>query len=441
MELSVQSDRNRRIICNAAIIGTYIIIGTATLLLGIRLCMGLTTSRLVLFCICLVAFVYIIGAHVLAHKARYLAASYMIVAFYTLLASGIIWTWGINTPTGLLLFGLVIVLAGILLTARHALYMAIVVGVILLGLQTGHVLGIYNPDTSWHAGDSSFGDVFAYWAVCGMLALASWLYNREMERSLDQAIRAEKALLKQKATLELQVRRRTSQLRKSQLEELQQMYRVTELGQIGISLLHDLANNLTALQIEIEGIDTGRKNENVEHARQITHYLGDIVESTRSRIHGVQHKRTFNIIEKTNETIAFLRYKANAAKVEIDWQQPAKSWRFSGDPVGFGQVLTLLISNAIDAYESTPPQIRRQVAFSLQRTKTDFIISIGSWSKIDPKIQETIFKPFSSSKKTGMGLGLYMAKQTIVGQFGGTLTLHASNHYTEFIITLPRQKD
>lgn len=437
------SDRNSRVICHVALSGTYVIIVAAATLLCIRLLMNFTPAALSRLGICVVAFAYIIGTQLLVRRGHYRTVAYLILAFYTILATGIVGTWGINTPLGPLLFGLVVVLAGILLTTRHALYMAGVTCAILLILQTSQAIGWHEPNTSWtiHAGNSSYADVLAYGTVYGMLALASWLYNREMERSLTQARRAEKALLRQKATLELQVQRRTKQLRDSQLEELQQMYRVTELGQIGISLLHDLANNLTALQLEIEELEGERKSNNSDHARQITHYLSDIVDSTRSRIHGVPSKRMFNIIKKTDETVAFLRYKATKAHVDIDWQHPAKNWRYHADPVSYSQVLTLLISNAIDAYETSPPHTRRQVALSMQKTSDAIVVTIGSWSKIDKHMRSKLFKPFNSSKRTGMGLGLYIAKQTIAGQLGGTLTLKSSNHYTEFIISLPVQKD
>lgn len=431
-------DRNRRVINLVALGGTYLITGTATLLLCIKVLVAFTPAVLIPLGVCLGAFVYIIGTQLLVNAGRQRTAAYMILAFYTVLATGIVWAWGINTPIGPLLFGLVIVLAGIMLTARHALYMAGIVGLILVALQLFQMLGWHVPNISWmRARHASFGDVVAYWSVFGMLALASWLYNREMETSLASARRAEKALLRQKATLELQVQRRTKQLRESQLEELQQMYRVTELGQIGITLLHDLANNLTALQLEIEDLG-GKRANNVEHAREITRYLGDIVDSTRARIHGAARARSFNMVQKTNETLAFLRYKATKANVTIDWQPPAKNWQLKGDPVSFGQVLTLLMSNAIDSYEHAPTTTRREVVLAMRRTESDIIITIGSWSKIAASMRKNLFKPFHSSKKTGMGLGLYIAKQTVEGQLHGSITLQASNHYTEFMVTLPR---
>jgi signal transduction histidine kinase len=430
--------RNSRVICQVALAGTYLITVVATALLCVSFLVHLEARTLTLLLVCAVAFLYAVTINLFVHAGRYRTASYMLLAFYMSLAVGIAWAWGINTPIAPLLFGLVIVLAGILLTARHALYAAGVTGIALVLLQTCLVLGYHTPDTSWSGEASNFGDVFAYWTVFGMLALASWLYNREMESSLAQAKRAEKALLRQKANLALEVQRRTKQLRESQLEELQQMYRVAELGQVGISLLHDLANNLTALALEIEGLEGPRRSKDITHAREITRYLGDIVDSTRSRINGVPRKRTFNIIQKTNETIAFLRYKATKAKVDIDWQPPAKAWHYTADPVSYGQVISLLTNNAIDAYENAPADALRQVVIAMRRDEQHIVITIGSWSKIAKHMRKNLFKPFNTSKKTGMGLGLYIAKKTIEGQLGGTITLRHDNNYTEFVVTLPQ---
>lgn len=431
--------RNGRSICQVTLGGTYLITGATIVLL----CAGWGTRPIshtvILLGICGAALLYAVITHILVSIQQYRVASYLLLGFYMSLATGIVGAWGINTPIGPLLYGVVVVLAGILLTARHALYTAGIVGLLLITFQICFLQGWYTPNTTWNHANSTFGDVFSYWIVFGMLALVSWLYNREMENSLTQARRAEQALRRQKATLELQVQRRTKQLRESQLEELQQMYRVTELGQMGISLLHDLANNLTALQLEIEGLESGRRARSVTHARQITRYLGDIVDSTLARIHGTPPKRNFNIIQKTNETVAFLRHKAAESKVEIDWQPPAKNWQFTADPVSFGQVLTLLAGNAIEAYKNSPPGAHRQVALTMRRTDKHIIITIGSQSKIPKHVRHNLFKPFYTSKKTGMGLGLYIAKQTIRGQMDGTLTLHTANHYTEFVITLPRQ--
>ncbi len=435
--------RNYKVICNVVLFGTYLVIATISILVLINLSLTHKTQTLGSLIVCGIALLYTAFTHLLLRLHYHHAVAYLLILFYMLVATGIVWSWGINTPVAMLIFGLVIVLAGIVLTARWALCAAIVSGL----LQTAIVLNWHKPDTSWMGKESVFGDVLAYCTVFSMLALVSWLYNREMERSLAQAKLAEAALLQQKVTLEVQVKKRTAQLRQAQLEEMQQMYRFAELGQLGVTLLHDLANYLTALTLEIEGLQSKQHSKAIARARRIIRYLENIVDSTRERLHGSTQKQTFNIIRKTSEAIAFLHDKAAKANVVIDWQPPAQSWKYTGDPASLCQVVAIITSNAIDAYGAPPKQAplpgtgTSRVAVTIERNDTHIILRISDWGGgITKSARKHLFKPFHSTKKSGLGLGLFIAKQTVKMNFSGTITLGPGSDHTEFIIKLPRAR-
>jgi len=359
------------------------------------------------------------------------------------LAVGIVWCWGINTPIGLIMFALVIVLAGILQTAWHAVYAAVASGAVLFGIQLAVTLHWHNPNMSWRGAQSSFGDVLAYCTMFGMLGLVSWLYNREMERSMAQTEHARTELLRQKVTLKTQVKERTAELRQIQLEEMQQMYHFAELGQLGVTLLHDLANHLTALTLEVEDMSRRQHAETNIHIQRIIQYLEGIVESTRERLHGGTHKRTFNIVRQTDEAIEFLRYKATKMGVEIEWDPSSGPWQYAGDSDSLSQVVAILTNNAIDAYASSPQTHKllsrnKRIRIVMERDSTHITIRIKDWGKgITQSERKRLFKPSHSTKKSGLGLGLYIAKQTVEMQFSGTITIAPSRSNTEFIIELP----
>ena len=389
--------------------------------------------------ICTLAGMYIVIAHTLARWHFYKTSASLLITFYLLIASCIAWSWGINTPLGPLIFGLVIVLAGILLTAKHALWAAATACSILLAIQATITLGWHHPDISWTNNQSDFGDVLGYCTIFGMLALASWLYNREMERSLHQARRAEIALTQQKLTLKRQVEERTKDLRRVQLEEMRQMYRFVSLGQLGVTLMHDLANHLTALTLEIEDIKARKHTKEIAQALQITEYLSDIVDNTRQRLHGQPQTQAFNIIQELSNTIDFLYHKATEKRVDLSWQPPAESWKYNGDPTSFCQVIAILVNNALDSYSSPLKPVHRRVAVTTYQTDKYIIIRINDWGKKVPKNERrNLFKPQGATQKSDLGLGLYIARQTIVTLFFGTLTLNPRNPHTEFIIKLPR---
>lgn len=419
------------------ILGTWLVIATLAVLLGINWYVTHDTHVPGTMLLCGIAGVYVTIAYMLLRRYYYTITAYLLVIFYLVLTSSIVWSWGINAPIGPLGFGLVIVLAGILLSARHALFAGVASALTLLIIQTVAAIGWYQPDTSWTGNQSTFGDVLGYCTVFGMLALVSWLYNREMERALAHARRAETALRQQKATLRRQVKERTKDLRRVQLDEMRQMYHFAELGQAGVTLLHDLANHVTALTLEIEHIDK-RHPEEMARAQTITRYLGDLINNTRQRLHGGTQKRTFDIVRKISETVDFLHYKAVERDVTIKWQPPIGSWKYAGDPDSFGQVIAILISNAIDAYNNIPHSDEHHVVLTLQPSNTHISIRVEDWGKgITRSRRKLLFKPHHSTKKSGLGLGLYIAKQIVEMQFLGTMALSPKTDHTEFVIRLP----
>lgn len=443
---SQDNPHNRPAIYNVMLFGTLLVVVVITILLGIRYSMNPNVQVLGRLGVCTVALLYIVASYLLLRRNHYRSVAYLILLFYTVLASGIVWRWGINTPIAPLMFGLVIVLAGMFLAARHGILAAIMSGSILIGVQTASVFKWHQPNTAWSGNVSDFGDVLAYCTMFSMLALVSWLYNRQIEYSLAYAKRAELALLQQKATLKLQVKKRTAELRRSQLKEMQQMYRFAELGQLGVTLVHDLANHLTALTLEIEGLQSKHHSKAIARARQIIQYLGKSVDSTRDRLQGGTQQETFNILRTISDTIAFLQYKASKADVSIEWQRPARSWTYVGDPASLSQVVAIIVSNAIDAYGTSSSRDRlskkRRVVITAERSETHIVLKISDWGKgITTGDRKHLFKPFRSTKKSGLGIGLFIARQTLETTSLGSIALNSRSDHTEFIIKLPFKGD
>ena len=65
-------------------------------------------------------------------------------------------------------------------------------------------------------------------------------------------------------------------------------------------------------------------------------------------------------------------------------------------------------------------------------------IRISDWGKGIPESRrKKLFTVHHSTKKSGLGLGLYIAKQIVEMQFLGTIVLRPVSDHTEFIVKLP----
>ncbi|HJP96521.1 MAG TPA: HAMP domain-containing sensor histidine kinase [Candidatus Saccharimonadales bacterium] len=388
----------------------------------------------------------LLGLYTMALRQRFTLPAYSLLVVYFIAATAACWLWGVEAPIGTLLFALVVIFAGILLGARYSLYAALlVVGIQMLFVALLHA-GIAHPDKSWAATPARFYDVIVYAIILGNIALISWLFNRSMERSLARAQRSERALLRQKEMLEVTVEERTRQVQVAHLERTQELYRFAELGHMSVALLHDMANYLTVLSLDIEGLKQAQKNRStaVRRVQESTRHLNSLIKQVRGQIQGETTITSFNIATEIDQVIKILEYKATAAQVQVMWQ-PApdpSALAYTGKVNYFWQIIMNLISNGIDAYDGYASQ-HKTVAIRATRTASDIVISVTDFGKgIPANKHDKIFEPFYSTKKDGTGVGLAITKRMVEKDFGGTIALESSKEFgTIFTVTLPTKAD
>lgn len=435
----VRDLRNRETVFNILLLGTIVVVVFVIALLAVSyfaLHNSYVADRLVLSVgvLVYVGLIYWLG-HV---KKIYRLAAFLLTGTYAALATICTWAWGINVPFAMLLFALEIVIAGILLGPRSALYGAIAASLTLFFIQSLITCGAHHPAASTALRSSGFGDVIGYSVAFGILALVSWLFGRQTELSLIQADKAQAALLREKSLLKTRVEQRTMELRAAQLEEMRNLYQFAEIGHLSTALLHDLANHLTTLTLDIEDLHSKQRSETIKRARMSIRHLDDMVQKVRDQIQGKTTVQSFNPNEKISETIKLLTHKARESQVKIDWQPVSiPDLEHIGDPVKFNQIIAVLVSNAIDAYKDVDTT-NKKVKVALSDTKKAIEIRVSDWGPgITPKKQETLFQPFNSTKHTGMGIGLVIIKQIIETHFKGSIALNKKAKHTEFVVTLP----
>jgi PAS domain S-box-containing protein len=107
------------------------------------------------------------------------------------------------------------------------------------------------------------------------------------------------------------------------------------------------------------------------------------------------------------------------------------------DRVQIEQVLVNLVRNGIDAMINVPPVERRLEIRTSQRDGRVCVAVQDSGSGITPEEMNELFKPFYTTKSSGMGLGLSISRSIIESHWGQLSVASEKGRGATFSFTLP----
>jgi len=399
-------------------------------------------DRLVLHRLAAVAMaIAIVGVLYTCLKQRlYFIAAAGLLSIYWLLATVMAITWGVTLPAVLLLYCALIVLSSIVLGAPYAIITLCINVVALYIIQSAIVGGSLHPNFYWQTQPQHLSDLIGYYFVFGIVGISSWLFNRQTDQSLHHALRAESALQREKELLETKVAARTEELQKAQAEKIQQLHRFAELGQFSVSLLHDLSNHISTLNIDIEGMAEKQSQSQIQlRIQRRIAYIDAMTQWAHDHINGKVQNTHFDAARELREVIKMLQYNARKSHIKVVIV-PAKlpALPLYGDPNRFRQLVANLVSNGIDAYQDVTGDSRQEVHIEGSKDPDGSVrITISDWGAGIPKdTQKNIFDPFYTTKQDGMGIGLFVVKQIVEEYFNGTIELHSQAGETHFTAIL-----
>jgi signal transduction histidine kinase len=168
------------------------------------------------------------------------------------------------------------------------------------------------------------------------------------------------------------------------------------------------------------------------HANEIIAAIRDLYKKTPT-----EHT-TLQINDVVREVLALVQddFRANAVIATSEYQENLPQIYASHAQIQ--QVILNLVTNAVEAMRSVPPNKRRLRLMTGFDGKTGVCVYIqDSGPGIAPENQDRIFEPFFTTKSSGRGLGLPICR-SIVEDHGGELRLsktHSSG--TSFELILP----
>jgi signal transduction histidine kinase len=243
--------------------------------------------------------------------------------------------------------------------------------------------------------------------------------------------------------------RRWSEMEAHQLrEDLTHVGRVSTIGELTVSLAHELNQPLSAILSNAETAQDALESTppRLEEVREI---LADIIEDDKRassvihRLHGLLRKRSpefteVDVNEMVGEVTRLVRGDAALRHVSIRLELGARIPRVRGDRVQLQQVVLNLVLNGLHAIQQSATGDRTIVLRTTRESPAAVRVAVeDSGVGLDEADLDRIFEAFYTTKSAGLGMGLAIAR-SIVEAHGGRLEAHNNpGGGATFFFTLP----
>lgn len=245
---------------------------------------------------------------------------------------------------------------------------------------------------------------------------------------------------------EMDERRRTEAKLLTAQHGLEQATRLATLGQIAAGVAHEINQPVAAIRayadnsvVLIDRKRSGDAKANLETIAVLTEKIDVITNEMKDFSRKSQSKTEIIDLHAAIDGALFLtgwRVRSRGIALTVARKGGAEDVFVYGDKARIEQVLVNLVNNAIDAVEGVErPTI--QIQTTATRTKATLAV-IDNGHGIGGEDAPSIFAPFFTTKKTGLGLGLVISRD-IVTELGGELSFKSlPSQGSKFFMSLRR---
>jgi PAS domain S-box-containing protein len=248
--------------------------------------------------------------------------------------------------------------------------------------------------------------------------------------SVGRAVTKEESDLEFVGTLmDVTERKAAEQTLQTAQAQLAHMARVSTMGELAASIAHEVNQPLAA--VVTNGSACLRwlagAEPNLDEARAaVTRIVkegtraGEIVGRIRSLMKkSPPHVSTLDMNGVIHEVLTLTSHEIGRHGVQLRTELEAGLPAITGDPVQLQQVMLNLIMNAIEATSARGEGERELLLTSESQRKDEILIAVrDSGVGIDPRNLDLMFKPFFTTKTSGMGMGLSISRATIEAHGG-----------------------
>lgn len=228
-------------------------------------------------------------------------------------------------------------------------------------------------------------------------------------------------------------------------QSLEQTSKLAALGQMSAAVSHELNQPLAAMRTYLAGARLLMQRNRTEEALSSFQRIDDLIErmgaiTRQLRSHARKNEvdtKTIDLRECVASALSMMGPQLGQTKVSIVRNIADTPANVAADPVRVEQIIVNLLRNALDAVKTIEDK-KITISVDVGETITLSIQDNGT-GITDP---DTLFEPFSTTKKPGEGVGLGLAISAgFATEMGGKLTgRNATPVGAIFVLQLPRVK-
>jgi PAS domain S-box-containing protein len=234
--------------------------------------------------------------------------------------------------------------------------------------------------------------------------------------------------------------------------ELASMSRLTAMGEMSSTLAHEVNQPLTAITGYLKGCGMILDRMDGEHVPMLRHGIEGAAEEALRAGEVIRQLRTFVARGEMDQEVEDLRKLIEEASalalagakdkgIKVDFDLPHESPKVLVSRVQIQQVLLNLVRNAMEAMQDVD---ERDLTIKAEVEDDGAMIRLSvkdTGPGLAPLVQEKLFTPFTTTKQTGMGVGLSICR-TIIEAHGGKIWADSTpGEGTTFHFTLKAVKD
>jgi PAS domain S-box-containing protein len=250
------------------------------------------------------------------------------------------------------------------------------------------------------------------------------------------------------AQLDLAIgRKRAEEQLRDTRDELAHVARVTTMGELAASIAHEVNQPLGAIVgnadiclhwLNEQSVDLVQVREALKDIASDGHRASEVISRIRSLVKKhVPEKSRVDLSDIAREVVTLVNHEAQRQQVIVHSDLSDSMPAVFGDRVQLQQVLLNLMMNAIEAMIEVDAN-RRELSVKTEIWESTIMAVVSDRGVgIDALRVEQIFKPFHTTKSSGMGMGLAISR-SIIEAHGGKLWAEPNpDRGATFKFTLP----